>query len=235
MTLKEKLKLISTSLSNKFYRWLLGREMFLKLLKKRHDKQMEYKVKKHASIRPIETFGTKQYPGYTKAQMDMLLIKKYYEFDEFDDYKLSMDYRTVYSKLPEIKTLVSAIIEEHYHMTKNIDQNLHYLWHLYHVGTKAGEYRPFILLAEIQLLKALDYLSEEEAYNMFNMMQSDDHDNLNLVYLSILNMRKQRIEDYGEYKKGKVNVSAPLYNIIQDYSHTIMSQELFIKCFTKSA
>jgi hypothetical protein len=204
--------------------------MFLKLLKKRHDKQMEYRVKKHASIRPIETFGTKRYPGYTKVQVDMPLWKKYYEFE---DYKLSMDYKTVYNKLPEIKALVSAIIEEHYYMTKNIDQNLHYLWHLYHVGTKAGEYRPFILLAEIQLLKTLDYLSEEEAYNMFNMMQSDDHDNLNLVYLSILNMRKQRIEDYGDY--GVSAVTAPLYNIVQDYSHTIMSQELFIKCFTKSA
>ena len=232
MILKEKLKLISTSLSSRFYRWLLGREMFLKLLKKRHDKQMEYRVKKHASIRPIETFLTRIYPGITSEQKEMLATKKYFNYSEIDEFRLIAEYMQIYSKVPGLQALIKAIIQEHYFMTKKVDQNLHYLWHLYYQGTKASEYRPFILMAEIQLLKALDYITEDEAYNMVNMMQSEDYDNLNLVYLSILNMRKQRIEDYGEY--GVSNVSAPLYNIVQDYSHTIMSQELFIKCFTKS-
>ena len=230
MTLKEKLKLISTSLSSKFYRWLLGREMFLKLLKKRHDKQMEYRVKKHFIIRPIETFLTNIYPGITSEQELMLATKKYYKFSEIDDFILMADYMMVYHEIPGMQALVKAIIQEHYFMTKKVDQNLHYLWHIYRDGTKAGEYRPFILLSEIQLLKALDYITEDEANNMVNMMQSTDLDNLNLVYLSILNMRKQRIEDYGEY--GVSIVSAPLYNIVQDYPHTIMSQELFMKCFT---
>lgn len=229
MTLKEKLKLILTFLGSKLVVWLLGREIFLKLLKM----GMLYQVKKHFIIRPLETFGTKQYPGYTKDQEEMLLLKKYYRFDEFEDHKLNMDYRTIYRKLPEIKHLVNAVIEEHYNMTKNIDQNLHYLWHLYHVGTRAGDYRPFILLAEIQLLKALNYLSEDEAYNMSNMMESEDIDNLNLVYLSILNLRKKRIEEHGEFNK---NVCSVELNIIRkDYAHTILSVDLFTKAFTKKS
>jgi hypothetical protein len=209
--------------------WLLGREIFLKLLKM----GMLYQVKKHLTIRPLETFGTKHYPGCTKEQEQMLLNKRYYKFDEFEDIALSMDYRTVYRKLPEIKNLVRAVVEEHYYMTKNIDQNLHYLWHLYHVGTKAGDYRPFILLAEIQLLKALNYLSEDEAYNMSNMMESEDIDNLNLVYLSILNLRKKRIEEHGEFDKNVCSVE--LNQIRKDYVHTILSVDLFTKAFTKKS
>jgi hypothetical protein len=229
MILKERLRHILTSLSNKIKSWL-GRVRILKQLM-----GVNYGVIKHISIRPIETFLTKQYPGFTQDQIDMLTSKHYYKYDEMQDWAIMMEYRNINRTIPGIKELVKDIVEEHYNMTKNVDQNLHYLWHLYNKGTKAGEYRPFMLLAEIQLLKALDYITEDEAHNMFNMMQSEDTDNLNLVYLSILNMRKQRIEDYGEYKNGKVNVTAPLYNIVQDYSHTIMSQELFMKCFTKSA
>lgn len=232
MKLKEKLKLISTSLSSKFYKWLLGREMFLKLLKKRHDKFMEYRVKKHFIIRPIETFLTKGFPGVTSEQERMLATKKYYKFSEIDDFRLMAEYMSIYREVPGMKDLIAAIIQEHYFMTKKVDQNLHYLWHLYRDGTRAGEYRPFILMAEMQLLKELGYLTEDEVKNMCVMMESDDKDNLNLVYLSILNLRKQRIEDYGEY--GVSDVSAPLYNIVQDYSHTIMSQELFMKFFTKT-
>ena len=232
MKLKEKLKLISTSLSSKFYKWLLGREMFLKLLKKRHDKFMEYRVKKHILIRPIETFLTKSFPGVTSEQERMLATKRYYKFSEIDDFRLMAEYMSIYREVPGMKDLIAAIIQEHYFMTKKVDHNLHYLWYLYRDGTRAGEYRPFILMAEMQLLKELGYLTEDEVKNMCVMMESDDTDNLNLVYLSILNLRKQRIEDYGDY--GKSNVTAPLHNIVQDYSHTIMSQELFMKYFTKT-
>jgi sulfur relay (sulfurtransferase) DsrC/TusE family protein len=211
--------------------WLLGREIFLKLLKKKHDKKMEYKVKKHFIIRPIETFLTKSYPGITSEQEEMLANKRYYNFSEVDDFKLMAEFMSIYRHVPGIKELVKDIVEEHYHMTKNVDQNLHYLWHLYNHGTKAGEYRPFILLAEIQLLKALDYITEDEAHNMSNMMQSEDTDNLNLVYLSILNLRKKRIKEHGEFDKNACSVE--LNKIRQDYAYTILSVDLFTKAFTK--
>ena len=192
---------------------------------------VNYGVKKQISIRPIETFLTKQYPGFTENQVAMLALKNYYKYDEMQDWAIMMEYRNIYRHIPGIKELVKAIVEEHYFMTKNIDQNLHYLWHLYDKGTKAGEYRPFILLAEIQLLKVLDYITEDEAYNMSNMMQSDDIDNLNLVYLSILNMRKKRMEEHGEWEVSVV--SDKLNDIVKDYPHTVLSRELFIASFTK--
>jgi hypothetical protein len=161
----------------------------------------------------------------------MLANKRYYNFSEVDDFKLMAEFMSIYRHVPGIKELVKDIVEEHYHMAKNIDQNLQYLWHLYNHGTKAGEYRPFILLAEIQLLKALDYITEDEAHNMSNMMQSEDTDNLNLVYLSILNLRKKRIKEHGEFDKNACSVE--LNKIRQDYAHTILSVDLFTKAFTK--
>lgn len=233
MILKEKLKHISTSLSSKFYRWLLGREMFLKLLKKRHDKAMEYRVKKHFIIRPIETFLTRSYPGITSEQELMLTTKRYYNFSRVDEFKLMAEFMSIYRDVSGMKDLVNAIVEEHWLMTKKVDQNLHYLWHLYNHGTKAGEYRPFILLAEIQLLKALGYITEDEAHNMSVMMKSDDKDNLNLVYLSMLNMRKKRIEEHGEWGIGPA--TARLSEIVKDYPHSVLSKELFIATFNKQS
>lgn len=192
---------------------------------------VSYRVKKHFIIRPIETFLTRSYPGITSEQELMLATKRYYNFSEVDDFKLMAEFMSIYRDVPGIKDLVKAIVEEHCFMTIGIDQNLHYLWNLYNHGTKAGEYRPFILLTEIQLLKVLDYITEDEAYNMFNMMQSEDIDNLNLVYLSILNMRKKRIEEHGEW--GISVVSAKLNDIVKDYPHTVLSKELFIATFNK--
>jgi hypothetical protein len=207
--------------------------MFLKLLKKRHDKAMEYRVKKHFIIRPIETFLTRSYPGITSEQELMLTTKRYYNFSRVDEFKLMAEFMSIYRDVSGMKDLVNAIVEEHWLMTKKVDQNLHYLWHLYNHGTKAGEYRPFILLAEIQLLKVLDYITEDEAYNMSNMMQSEDIDNLNLVYLSILNMRKKRIEEHGRWGTGPA--SARLSEIVKDYPHSVLSKELFIATYNKQS
>jgi|694.fasta_scaffold00105_64 hypothetical protein len=192
---------------------------------------VNYGVKRHLSNRPIETFLTKWYPGYTENQAAMLCKKGYYRYLESEDFELYMEYKDIYIKIPEIKHLVNVIVKEHFYMTKDVDQNLHYLWHLYNHGTKAGDYRPFILLAEIQLLKVLDYITEDEARNMSNMMQSKDIDNLNLVYLSIVNMRKKRIEEHGEWGIGPASVR--LSEIVKDYPHTVLSKELFIATFNK--
>lgn len=190
-----------------------------------------YGVKKHMLIRPIETFLTRSFPGYTLEQQKMLDKKKYYNFKQNEDRMARMDYRMVYTKVPEVRALVRAIVEEHYTMTKGVDQNLHYLWHLYHNGTKAGDYRPFILLSEIQLLKALGYLTKDEAYNMSNMMRSNDFDNLSLVCLSIKTLRKKRIEEHGEWAVDLA--SDTLKEIVEHYPHSVMSAEIFQDAFTK--
>ena len=191
-----------------------------------------YGVKKHMLIRPIETFLTRSFPGYTLDQQVMLDKRKYYKFKQNEERTERMDYRLVYSKVPEIRGLVREIVEEHHAMTKGVDQNLHYLWHLYHHGTKAGDYRPFILLSEIQLLKALDYLTQDEAYNMSNMMRSEDFDNLSLVCLSIRTLRKKRIKEHGEWAVN--SASDILKEIVENYPHSVMSAEIFQNAFTMS-
>ena len=101
----------------------------------------------------------------------------------------------------ELKKLVAAIAEEHYNITDGIDGNLNYLWYMYHKGTKKDEFRPFVYMAELMMLKKFNYLSETEIKNLIGMMKSDDRDNLTMVTLTIENLRKLRIKEHGIFNK----------------------------------
>lgn len=226
MTLKERLKHILIFLSSNFIVWLLGREIFLKLLRK-HNITMEYRVKKHFDIAPIETFLTRFFPGTTTEQEVSLVLRKWYKIDGTVDFLLKKDYMNIYKEIPGLKNLISVIVEEHYYITKKTDQNLNYLWYLYYKAGKAGEYRPFILIAEIQLLNKLGYLSDDEVKNIVVMMESKDLDNLNLVYLSVLALRNKRVEKHGIYNK--TEVSDELTKLVKDYSYTVLNTEILTK------
>jgi hypothetical protein len=97
--------------------------------------------------------------------------------------------------------LVAAIAEEHYNITDGADGNLNYLWYMYHKGSKKDEFRPFVYMAELMLLKKYNYLNEAEIRNIVSMMKSDDRDNLAIVTLSIQNLRDLRIKEHGMYSK----------------------------------
>ena len=101
----------------------------------------------------------------------------------------------------ELKKLVAAIAEEHYNITDGIDGNLNYLWYMYHKGSKKDEFRPFVYMAELMMLKKFNYLSENEIKNLIGMMKSDDRDNLTMVTLTIENLRKLRIKEHGVFNK----------------------------------
>jgi hypothetical protein len=103
----------------------------------------------------------------------------------------------------KVQKLIDDICKEHYDVccNKDITENsLKYLWYLYHTGTKKGDYKPFIFLAEINLLIAMGFLSREEKRNIVGMMVSHDQDNLNIAGLCILNLRNERIKKFGEFK-----------------------------------
>ena len=189
---------------------------------------MEYRVKKHLLISPIETFLTTDYPGYSAEMLKMFYQTGYYNYIQSTK---NPKYQMIYKHIPEMKNLVKLIVNEHYEMTKKIDSNLNYLWYMYKSGTKAYQFKPFVFLAEIQLLKALDYVTEDEAYNMSNMMDSEDYDNINLVYLSILNMRKKRIEEHGDWLGDEV--SDKFKEVVKNYTYTILSHELLVKTYKK--
>ena len=101
----------------------------------------------------------------------------------------------------ELKKLSAAIAEEHYNITDGTDGNLNYLWYMYHKGSKKDEFRPFVYMAELMLLKKFNYLSDAEIRNLIGMMKSDDRDNLTMVTLTIENLRNLRIKEHGVFSK----------------------------------
>ena len=101
----------------------------------------------------------------------------------------------------EMLNLVAAIAEEHYNITDGADGNLNYLWYMYHKGSKKDEFRPFVYMAELMLLKKYNYLSDAEIRNIIGMMKSDDRDNLTMVTLTIQSLRDLRIKEHRIYSK----------------------------------
>ena len=103
--------------------------------------------------------------------------------------------------MDEMLALSAEIAKEHYELTENVDRNLNYLWYMYHKGSKKDEFRPFVYMAELMLLKKYNYLNESEIRNIVSMMKSEDGDNLAIVTLSIQNLRDLRIKEHGVYTK----------------------------------
>lgn len=124
----------------------------------------------------------------------------------------------------EFKELIEGIVNEHFQVTKKVDQNLNYLWFMYKQGTKVGDYKPFMLMAEMQLLKEMGYISAEEIQNMWLMLDSEDEDNFTLVWLAVKTWRMTRIKEHGEYSTTNL---FPYINVEKDYSTKILNHEIF--------
>lgn len=126
----------------------------------------------------------------------------------------------------QFKELIEAIVDEHFQITQKNHKNLNYLWHMYKKGTKAGDYKPFMLMAEMQLLKEMGYISAEEIQNMLAMIDSEDEDNFNLVWLAVRTWRLSRIKEHGAYSSTNL---FPYTNIEKEYSSKILNHEVFLK------
>jgi hypothetical protein len=96
---------------------------------------------------------------------------------------------------------------------------------MYHKGSKAGMFRPFVYMAELQLLKRMGYINDVEIKNMIKMLESDDQDNLHMVTLSIKNFRDLRLQEHGEYSK----VNGAYWKIAKNYAHEILNHEIFMQ------
>jgi len=123
---------------------------------------------------------------------------------------------------PNIKTLVYDICFEHSAVCKVADSNMGYLWYMYTHGSKAGQYKPFIFLAEINLLVKMGLLFQEEKDRLVEMLSSEDDDNAYLVGLSIMQIRDQRIKTYGTYTSDN-----EAYKNVE-YLTEVIAPELFI-------
>jgi hypothetical protein len=123
----------------------------------------------------------------------------------------------------EMKVLVKEIVEEHYNITEGADGNLNYLWYMYHKGTKEGDWKPFIYMAELQLVKRFDYINDSEIQNLVSMMESEDEDNMNIVTLAITSLRNLRVKEHGIYNKAKKEYS----KLAEIYPTEILNHDVF--------
>jgi hypothetical protein len=152
-----------------------------------------------------------------------------WQYKEFGSRVLSLTWRYAYEEMDqdirkEIEALTAKIAQEHYEITEDVDSNLHYLWYMYHKGSKAGTFKPFVFMAELQLLKRMGYTNDTEVQNMIKMLESEDQDNVNLVTLAIKNYRDLRIQEYGEYTK----VNKHYADIAKNYAYEILNHEVFM-------
>jgi hypothetical protein len=158
-------------------------------------------------------------------------IKKHmlYVHKEFGTTHLSITTKHAYLEMDqdirkEIESLTADIAAEHYEITRDVDSNLNYLWYMYHKGTKAGTFKPFVFMAELQLLKRMGYTNDKEMQGMIKMLESEDEDNIHLVTLAIKNYRDLRIQEHGEYSK----VNKDYANIAKNYAFEILNHEVFM-------
>jgi hypothetical protein len=158
-------------------------------------------------------------------------IKKHmlYIHKDFGTTNISMTIKHAYYQMDkdirkEIESLTAEIAAEHYEITRDVDSNLNYLWYMYHKGTKAGTFKPFVYMAELQLLKRMGYTNDKEVQSMIKMLESEDQDNIHLVTLAIKNYRDLRIQEHGEYSKVNKNYA----NIAKNYAYEILNHEVFM-------
>lgn len=121
----------------------------------------------------------------------------------------------------KIKNLVENICNEHHGSSVQQDSNIGYLWYMYVNGSKQGTFKPFMFMAELNLLVATGYITEDEKQRMLGMMLSQDEDNFNLMAYSIIHFRNQRVKDKGLYTLDNKNYSEI------DYLVDVLSPEIF--------
>ena len=148
--------------------------------------------------------------AYTSPFLDVVIKMVFFYMEK--DIRLEMEF------------LTAKIAEEHYEITRDVDSNLNYLWYMYHKGSKAGTFKPFVFMAELQLLKRMGYTNDKEVQSMIKMLESDDEENVHLVTLAIKNYRDLRIQEYGEYSK----VNKYYADIAKNYAYEILNHEVFM-------
>lgn len=118
------------------------------------------------------------------------------------------------------RNLCKKIAEEHFKITVGTDRNFNYLWFMYTKGVHAGEPADFMIAAEINLLKRLGEITQEQIDNISKMLISDDNDNIYIGLMSVKALRLTRIKKHGDFKSID-NVSPEFVNAAMTYSEYI--------------
>jgi hypothetical protein len=128
------------------------------------------------------------------------------------------------SYITKRKKFASKVINEHFEMTLVGDRSANYLWYTYKDGTKKGDFRPFILGFELNLLFSLNVISTEERNNIVSMIESEDEDNNFMAILAMESFRKKRIKIHGEWT-AKQDVSVEFKELVNLYNEKIITKK----------
>ena len=124
----------------------------------------------------------------------------------------------------KIMGLVRDICNEHRNVAETSNEtNVGYLWNMYSLGHKKGDFKPFIFLAELNLLEITGYITEVESKNMMGMLRSQDEDNAHIVGYSILTLRTARIKEMGLWTSDNEKYSKI------DYIRDVINTKTFMK------
>ena len=135
--------------------------------------------------------------------------------------RLNEVYNNISDKL--VTDTLYDICNEHHLIAKSTDSSLGYLWYMYTHGTKKGELKPFILLAEINLLEATGFITDDSKETMIGQLKSSDKENLYMLFLAINSLRNERIKKLGNFCIDNIN-----YKSI-DYKTNIINVDSFLK------
>jgi hypothetical protein len=125
--------------------------------------------------------------------------------------------------------IINDIVSEHWKMTYRIDASLNYLWHMYNTnGLRHGEYKDFILFAELGLCKAFGVVTDEDINGIVRLLQSPDAENTYLAIQSVKFFRDKRIELHGTYPE---NTNEQWEDIRSNYVTKVLSMDLLASYF----
>jgi hypothetical protein len=98
---------------------------------------------------------------------------------------------------------------------------------MYKEGSRKNNVAPFILISELCLLVALNIIDKNEKESLYNMLGSEDSDNVYIALLSLENFRNQRIKIHGNWLKNP-DVSKDFIDVAQKYNELVFTNKPLI-------
>jgi hypothetical protein len=127
----------------------------------------------------------------------------------------------------KLKSISKKIVEEHFQITLAYHRSLNYLFYMYKEGSRKNNVAPFILISELCLLVALNIIDKNEKESLYNMLGSEDSDNVYIALLSLENFRNQRIKIHGNWLKNP-DVSKDFIDVAQKYNELVFTNKPLI-------
>lgn len=116
--------------------------------------------------------------------------------------------------MKEQKNLLRKICAEHGLLAQKYNPNIYHMWFSHNAkGPRSFNYKPFMVLAEINLLHEMKIIDDSEKEGMTRLFESSVYfDDLYMALTSLEFFRNQRLEKFGYYKKSPENYEELSFN-----------------------